>query len=234
MCTMEESMSEMKLTKAAEFLLALDRAGFNGGIAQKIINSKGNVLAKKMYDFVKGEIIDLYFGPAFRDFRFTVPLDYDHDSQLDTFARKTKDSSTTLSFDVNLSSKNFAKATTRLIPGKTYRVQLFPILEMVWGEYCIRFLKKKGAILVGGQGITLLQDKVPDEFKFPTMDGYVVSFDEEYDLWKDNYDCYNVPQIKYNSSIDSWKFSLHRFNIGLSGVGFLLCVSELPNEKTNK
>src|SRR3990167_5050699 len=101
--------------------------------------------------------VDERFGPPIQEFEFTIPSDYNHESQLDIFGKKTKPLSTTDHFNDDLTSNNFAKATNKLEPGKTYKVKIFPILIKVTSEDCISFLAKQNAILVGGQGVTLLQ-----------------------------------------------------------------------------
>lgn len=166
---------------------------------------------------------DQCFGPAVKDFEFTVPADYQHDTQLDTFAKKTKKLKTTYYFNDALTSKNFAKATNKLEPGKTYRVRIFPVLETVTSEDCMTFLKKQGAILVGGQGVTLLQDQKADEFP---VGKWTVSFDEKDALWEDAGGDHRVPCVDRHSDGD-WKFRLGCFGPDWRDAHCLLCVTEV-------
>ncbi len=161
------------------------------------------------------------FGPAVKDFEFTVPADYAHDTQLDTFGKLTKKIPTTRYFNDTLTSKNFAKATTRLIPDKTYRVRVFPILQLITSDGCMTFLKKQNAILVGGQGITLLQQSMPDEF---LVDKWIVSFDEKDALWKDPGGHRRVPYVGHRSNGD-WGFRLGCFEYIWWSDYYLLCIS---------
>ena len=167
--------------------------------------------------------VEKKFGPAIKEFEFTVPADYKHDSQLDTFAKKTKKLKTTHYFNDALTSANFAKATNKLEPGKTYKVKIFLILATVTSEDCMTFLGKHNAILVGGQGITLLQDQKAD--KFP-VGKYTVSFDQKDALWTDSDGYRRLPDVNRDSGGD-WKFRLGFFEGDWSDDRCLLCFCDL-------
>ena len=171
----------------------------------------------------KKDLSDPRFGPALKEFEFTVPTDYHHDTQIDTFAAKTKLLPTTYYFNNNLTSSNFAKATNKLEPGKTYRVKIFPILSRVSSEDCMTFLEKQNGILVGGQGITLLQDNKPDEFP---VGKYTVSLDKKEALWKDSDGDLRVPFV-YRGSDGGWGFRLDGFESGWNGYVCLVCFCDL-------
>ena len=164
-----------------------------------------------------------YFGAPLIDFELTVPTDYNHDTQIDTFAAKTKKLLTTHYFNKNLTSSNFAKATNKLEPGKKYRVRIFPILSTVSSVDCVIFLKKQGAILVGGQGVTLLQDQKADEFP---VGKWTVSFDEKDALWTDSDGRHGVPGVHRLSGGD-WGFYLGFFERDWRGDYCLLCFCDL-------
>ena len=85
------------------------------------------------------------------------------------------------------------------------------------------FLKKQGAILVGGQGITLLQANKPDEF--PGSE-WTVSFDEKDALWEDSDGDHRVPGV-YRGSGGGWGFGLGDFEGGWDGDDCLLCFCDL-------
>ncbi|MCF7831512.1 MAG: hypothetical protein K9M36_01335 [Candidatus Pacebacteria bacterium] len=191
--------------------------------AQEIIKSGGEMQKQIKPILQKLAMVDQRFGPAIKDFEFTVPSDYKHDTQLDTFAGKTKLLSTTYYFNDALTSKNFAKATNELEPSKKYRVRIFPILATVTSEDCMRFLAKQHAILVGGQGLTLLQANKPDEFP---VGKYTVSFDEKDSLWKDSDGYRRVPLVFRCSDGGCW-FLLGDFGLDWVGVRCLLCFCDL-------
>lgn len=119
---------------------------------------------------------------------FIVPTDYDHETQLDTykheFKAKVRKSVLALNwgYSDNITSEKFAKATNRLVPGKTYAVKMFPIVSKVQSEDCLAFLKKNNAIFVGAQGITALQSEKP--YFFP-KGLHTLSFDEKHALGED-------------------------------------------------
>ena len=164
-----------------------------------------------------------YFGAPLIDFELTVPTDYNHDTQIDTFAAKTKKLLTTHYFNKNLTSSNFAKATNKLEPGKKYRVRIFPILSTVSSVDCVIFLKKQGAILVGGQGVTLLQDQKADEFP---VGKWTVSFDEKDALWESAAGHHMVSHVDQYSG-GGWGFNLGCFKGDWCDINCLLCVTEV-------
>ena len=190
--------------------------------AQQIIMAGGILQDRIKPIFQKLAMVDHRFGPAMKDFLFTVPSDYKHDTQLDDFSIRTKLLKTTYYFNDNLNSKNFAEATKRLTPGKIYRVQVIPILSKVSSEDCITFLKKKGVILVGAQGLTLLQSKLPKEFPVGKL---TVSFDEKDALpFLDGF--HGVPYV-HASSGGGFGFSLGDFGNPWFEDVCLLCFCEV-------
>ena len=205
------------------FREGLRTLGFNKDEAQEIIKAGGKMQEQFKPILQKLAMVDQRFGPAVKEFEFTVPSDYKHDTQLDTFAKKTKKLKTTYYFNDALTSANFAKATNKLEPGKTYKVKIFPILATVTSEDCMLFLKKQNAILVGGQGITVLQDQKPDEFP---IDKWTISFDEKETLWKDADGDHRVPDVHRRSGRD-WGFGLGDFGFDWDDDRALLCFCDM-------
>lgn len=168
----------------------------------------------------KYAIEDKRFGPAISEFEITVPSDYVHDTQIDSFGKKTKKLKTTYYFNEELTSANFAKATNKLVPGKSYDVKIFPILKNgVPSQDCMNFLKKQNAILVGGQGITLLQSLKPELFP---VGKYTLSFDEKDALWKGADGYHWVPYVVRHSG-GGWRFRLGFFEGAWGSGPCLLC-----------
>lgn len=167
--------------------------------------------------------VDQYFGSSIKDFEFTVPADYKHDTQIDTFAEKTKKNTSTTHFSDFLNSVNFEKVTNRLEPGKAYCVQVFPIRGNVQSQSCLDFLKKQGAILVGGQGLTLLQAQKGNELP---VEKFIVSFDEKNALCEDEAGLHRLPSV-YRYLDDRWKFDCSAVFESIWGdESCLLCISE--------
>ncbi|QQS60110.1 hypothetical protein IPN41_03200 [Candidatus Falkowbacteria bacterium] len=177
---------------------------------QKKFNVK-NVLKQ---DF---PVIDRRFGGAMTEFKFTVPSDYNHEEQLKAFGKKYKKEF--YFYNSDITDKNFAKVSNKLIPGKTYTVKIFPILQNVSSEDCMTFLKKQNAIFVGAQGISLLRDV--DKEKFP-IGKWTVSFDEKENLWKDADGGHGVPLVGRGSG-GVWRFDLGYFGFQWGSVDCLVC-----------
>ncbi len=202
---------------------AVRALGFTKDEAQEIIKAGGTLQEQVKPILQKLAMVDQRFGPAVKDFEFMVPADYKHDTQLDTFAKKTKKLKTIYCFNDALTSENFAKATNKLEVGKKYRVRIFPILSQVSSDDCMTFLKKQGAILVGGQGVTLLQAEKADEFP---VGKWTVSFDEKDALWEDSVGSHRVPGVRRHSD-GGWRFCLGRFEGGWGGGRCLVCFCDL-------
>lgn len=213
-----------------EALMAL---GFPREGAQEIIE-KSNLFKTDLNAAITGllkkhSIIDQRFGLPLAEFDFTVPQEYNHDKHLDEFQKCTKKLKTTYYFNEALNSKNYAKATNKLEPGKTYKVKIFPILETVTSEDCMNFLRKQNAILVGGQGVTLLYDDPTAREQFP-IGKWTVSFDQKDALWKDSDGDHRVPRV-YRRSDGDWEFYLGVFEGVWRAVHCLLCFCDLqPSE----
>jgi hypothetical protein len=159
----------------------------------------------------KHSIVDKRFGANLLDPKhtFTVPTDYNHDTQVDVFGKKTRSLKSTHYYNDELTSKNFAKVTSKLEPGKTYAIKMFPISETVKSEDCLAFLTSNNATLVGAQGLTALQNDQPEIF--PTGK-WTVSFDEKDALWKDADGNHWMSRVGRNSDGD-WAFFLGFFEV---------------------
>lgn len=166
---------------------------------------------------------DQLFGPTIVEFELTVPINYNHDTQIDTSHTKAKKEKTIHSYNSDLSSKKFAKATNKLIPGKTYKVKIFPILERVTTEDCMVLLRKHKAVLVGGQGATLVYDLAKD--KLP-KDKCTVSFDKKNALWKGTDGDRGVPLV-FASTVGDFSFDLGIFGIDWDSNYCVLCFCDL-------
>ncbi len=217
------NVREMGLGQWNEFSVALHKAGFDTDLIQKIINAKDNKLAKAMYTAVTGEELDERFGPAIVEFELTVPADYNHDTQIDTSGAKARKEKTTYYYNDELTSKNFANATNKLVPGKTYKIKIIPILSTVTSEDCMALLRKHNAILVGGQGATLVYDLAKD--KLP-KGKYTVSFDEKDALWKGAGGDRGVPSVGADTDGD-FGFYLGGFGHDWTSAYCVLCFCDL-------
>jgi len=193
--------------------------GLSKDEAQEIIGAGGVMQSEVKPILKKLAITDKRFGVAIREFEITVPTGYNHDTQIDTSAEKAKKEKTTYGYNSDLNSKNFAKATSKLIPGKAYIVKLFPILSRVTSEDSLTFLSKQNAILVGGQGATLVYDVAKDQLP---KGKWTVSFDEKDRLWEDVVGNHRVPGVIAYSD-GGFEFYLGRFGYDWLDDGVILC-----------
>ncbi|MCB9809244.1 hypothetical protein H6776_02485 [Candidatus Nomurabacteria bacterium] len=192
----------------------INKLGGESGM-QDFLAGRMEVVKRKFHQF--GD--DLLNGKG----TFTVPDNYNHDTQVDDFAKKTRKLKSTYYYNDELTSKNFSKATNKLVPGKTYGIKMFPILETVESEDCLAFLESNNAILVGAQGVTALQADQPDIF--PTRK-WTVSFDEKDALWKDAGGDHRVPYV-HRPSDGVCSFDLGYFGRSWYSDYVLVCFCDL-------
>ena len=152
-------------------------------------------------------------------FQFTVPENYDHVTQLASFTKENREEF--YHYD-NITDANFAKASNKLIPGKTYEAKIFVITKRVTSEECLEFLKTQKAILVGAQGISVVWQQAKEQFP---KGKYTVSFDEKDACWPDAYDSRRVPRVSLDSG-GVWGFGLGYFGDVWRGGGCLLCLCD--------
>jgi stalled ribosome alternative rescue factor ArfA len=215
----------------------INKLGGESGM-QDFLAGRMEVVKRKFHQF--GD--DLLKGKG----SFTIPTDYNHDTQVDVFGKKAnkfkfiyflnavsqlmqygvekaRKFKSTYYYNNKITSKNFSKATNKLVPGKTYAIKMFPISETVQSEDCIAFLKENNAILFGAQGLTALQTDQPEIFPAGKC---TVSFDEKDALWKDAGGDLRVPFVDRDSGGD-WGFRLGYFEDSWSSGRVLVCFCDL-------
>ncbi len=195
--------------------------------AQELIEKCG-LMQAEMKTFLtallkKHAIIDKRFGASIIEFDVTVPMDYNHDTYIDKRGKEVRKLKNTYYYNDALTSANFTKATNKLIPGKTYRAKIYPILETVTSDDCMNFLKRQRAILTGGQGVMLAQSQHGD--KFP-KDKWTVSFDQKEALWKDADGYHGVPCVGADSD-GGFEFYLGYFESDWCADDCLLCFCDI-------
>lgn len=154
-------------------------------------------------------------------FQFTVPENYNHPTQLASFKKENHEKF--YSYNNNLTDENFAKATNKLTPGKTYEVRIFQITKRVSSEDCLVFLKTQKALLVGAQGISVVWQQAKEQFP---KGKWTASFDEKDALWQGAGGFRRVPGMGQYSGGD-WGFDLGYFGRGWVSDNCLLCVRDL-------
>ncbi len=205
----------------------LNSLGLTKETAQAVIE-KGNMVKQQLEKDVtallkKNAVIDKRIGAAMTEFELTVPSDYNHDKQIDQSAKKAKKEKTTYYYNDALTSKNYAKATNKLEPGKTYKVKLFPILSNISSDDCMAFLRKQNAILTGGQGATLLYDLHKDQLP---KGKWAISFDEKDALWEDADGHRRVPYVSARTD-GGFRFYLAYWLGDWGSVGVLVCFCDM-------
>lgn len=202
-----------------------------------------------------------YFGPVKEKFQFEVkiPSDYNHDTWIDFFVemiRKQKPGIFCREWDEilrrlygkykigdDVRGYNFKKATTRLVPNKTYKIKLFPINHCnlkdglgfdypdpeikITGDDCLKFLKEQNAILTGMHGLTLAYYLLGQKLH---TTNYLISLDEkEASLMRDwrgkNYHGISIMYVWNGIDLDTCGFRVN-FNTMTSGND-LLCFYEM-------
>lgn len=112
----------------------------------------------------------------------TVPDNYVHDIQLASFEKKNHDKFRF--YDDDITDKNFAKVTMKLVPGQKFHVKVFK--QIVIGATTVKerlaFYESQNAALVGVQGISLVF-KQKRNLLSRGLSYY--SFDEKEALWID-------------------------------------------------
>lgn len=204
----------------------LDAGDLTKEMADEILKVGNLLQADLKVILAKYSIADKRFGPAIKEFEITVPTDYNHGHQIDQFAKKTKNLETTHYFNNALTSENFAKATTKLEPGKTYKVKIIPITSGTpsSGDCMNRCRKEKGFIgFVGGQGLTLAQELKKEEFP---VGKWTVSFDEEKALWQDSVGYRWVPRVSAYT-VGDFGFHLGDFGDDWSSGFCVLCFCDI-------
>lgn len=160
-----------------------------------------------------------------KSFLFTIPKDYDHSTQLATFQQyivtKYK-----MYYEMNhaMNTKNFAGATNKLIPGKTYRIDFWEINQKITSEDCLTYLKLQNAILVGAHGMSLLWQYMNEVIP---MDKIILSFDEKEALWKDTNNQYRVPSMHVRRADGLWRLGLKYFYEEWDNRYCLLCFCKI-------
>lgn len=153
------------------------------------------MVIKNFPSFKPKNMNDQKFGPAIRNFSLTIPKDYNHDTYIDTFTKKTKNLNRIYRYNDDFTSKNFSNASNRLIPRLTYGIKLFPVVSTATTQDCINFLREqKNLIWAGAHGLTLVEELKFLEFPWRI---WVVSFDKRKFLPKFSDGTSGVPAVHH-------------------------------------
>ena len=155
-------------------------------------------------------------------FNIVVPQGYNHATRLDSFSKEHRKDF--YYYNDAITDRNFAKATTKLEPGRKLKVKVFQIKERVTSEDCMAHLRSQKAVLVGAQGASLAYEQGKDQLP---VSRWSISFDEKDALWEDTDGNHRVPGV-YRSSDGGFGFLLGDFEGGWSDDRCLLCFCDEP------
>ena len=202
-CVMSaKSVCDMSCGKMHEFALALDKAGFNADLVQKVVNSRGNKLAKAMYVVINsgGEIVPAEKFSLLADLGIiTVPDDYDHTTRLTLFGEKNREKF--YYYNDGITDEHFPNPTRILKPGDKLHVRAFKqiVSGATTSEERLAFLATQKAVHTGAQGASLVWEQKRDQLP----KGYwYSSFDEKDRLWEDADGDHRVPLVGARSGGD--------------------------------
>ncbi|MCL5012114.1 MAG: hypothetical protein M1320_01695 [Patescibacteria group bacterium] len=179
---------------------------------QNAIEGKFNTLVDPRFEFIK-------------QFKLTVPTDYNHASQLATFAKDHKKEF--YSYDDNITDTNFAKATNKLVPGKTYTVKIFGIKQTIQSRDGLGLVVSQKGILAGAQGVSLVYQLAKDEL--PKDNKSYLSFDEESALSVGSFGYHRVPGVRHYVD-DTFAFGLGDFGHAWDSGNCVLCFCNSDDE----
>lgn len=101
---------------------------------QRLLGNGGKFQDDIVASLIKHSVADDRFG-FLVSFEIAVPKSYDHGAQLATFAKYAKGEKFYYYNDA-ITDKNFARATNKLVPGRTYWAKIFGIRQRVSSEDC--------------------------------------------------------------------------------------------------
>jgi hypothetical protein len=202
-------------------------AGLQIDLLQKIRDKQINIEHLEWFNMLKkSERDNLVAGNGFvkQDDRFdylktidlVVPGDYNHATRLALFREEKYKNF--CGYNDDITDKNYAGVTSRLVAGQKGKVKIFQIKKGVSSSDCLKKLKEEKAILVGAQGASLVWELKKE--KLP-VGKWSVSFDEKEALWQDGNGRRRVPSIRRGSN--DWYFNLGNFENGWFDDYCLLC-----------
>lgn len=147
--------------------------------------NKGSSLVQTSIIANLKQISDPYFGLPLVEFTFKVPRKYNSETYVDEYVEKAKKLKNIFFYSDDFTSSNFSAVSHKLTPNHEYTAKIYPILTTVSSSQCLEFLKEQKGLLVGTQGLMLIQTLHGDLFPLKRR---IVSLDERPGLWKDKMD----------------------------------------------
>lgn len=158
-------------------------------------------------------------------FDLEVPKDYRHETQLENFfwSRRGK-SPINQKYKDSITDRNFLDVSHKLVPGKTYVVEIFAINmnQRVTSDECLSWMILRGAVFVGAQGLAFVWSACRE--KLP-VDKHIISLDEKNRLWKDGEGSFRVPYLNLEHD-GGWVMHLGHFENSLNEISCIICFCE--------
>lgn len=195
---------------------ALEETSLDRDAIQRLFGNGGKFQADIVASIRKYSVLDERFV-LINSFDLVVPEGYDHATRLDVFSKEHRKEF--YCYNNAIIDENFAKATTKLVPGRKFKIKVFQIKQHVSSENCIGFLKSQKAILTGAQGASLAYELAKNQLP---VSRWSLSFDEKEALWGDSNNYHRVPYVLRYSDGD-YDFNLGDFEPGWSDGYCLLC-----------
>lgn len=146
-----------------------------------------------------------------------VPANYQHATYLAKFRKGNKEKF--YYFNDAAIDRNYANASTKLMPGRRLQVDAYCIKTRVTSVDNLAFLASQGSVLTGAQGAALVFEQ---KRSLLPKERWYVSFDEREALWKDAGGRHRVPYVNASSDGD-FSFDLGYFG-GDWGAEYVLLV----------
>ncbi len=188
---------------------------------EEIISEEASNLGQRM------DRVESLFREPSAKYHFSVPSDYVHEKQLERFNDPEKFSKGTFKLgffpDRTITDEGFKNVSVALRPGNSYYAKFYKIVaHRVEIKDYLLFLKMKGALLVGAQGLTLVHQLLTD--KFPAGEPVFTVDEEKNNLFK-NGEGYYIPSLYQEpgvfnilrSSLSKFD-STYRYGVYLLGV----------------
>lgn len=136
---LEKAVSDMNLNK----------------FAMETLLSHGNKLCEDLkMSMAKHSASDERFE-LFKSFNLTVPQNYNHETQLETFFSSIRENYNFLYLYEEINDESCYLVSHKLMPGRKYKVLVIKITKEVTLSECLDFYSLQGALRVGAQGLSL-------------------------------------------------------------------------------
>lgn len=157
---------------------------------------------------------------------FFVPEDFVHATCLGAFAKNHQDKFAFKTDSVIFDDEDFARVTDELIPGQAIGVDFFESREKISFEDCLIFLRRRGSLLLGAQGLITAIGETGNDFP----EERCLSLDKKNVLWKNPNNISLAWSACRHSKTKDFLFDTRDFREGLYPNDCLLLFRDLPGQ----